>query len=243
MQRLLMLLATNEPAALEGQLRAHESVMARIAASAGAQLRLAIQLEDDPMSAEAARGTRVIVHPRGLVELTVEGDDPEPMLGVARRIATELRHAVDWPASAVSVGAVNEVLPAASDAILLTLAAKRLPSIDHATFARYWLDTHATLAMSMLSGEQKAKMGYQQIHADEDASARAAVLAGARRTSYDGVLQCALATLGDLPHLTVPGFAAVIAKDEENFADSSAAMLGAFMRTLSPQQGQSIGTS
>ena len=193
MQRLLMLLADDEPASLEGELRAHESALARIAASAGARLRLAVQLERDPMSAEAARGTRVIAQPRGLVELTVEGADPEPLLGVVREIATELRNAVDWPASVVSVGTVNQVLPAASDEILLTLAAIRLPSIDRATFAKYWLDTHAALAMSMLSDEQKAKMGYQQIHANEDASTRATVLAGAKRTSYDGVLQCALA--------------------------------------------------
>jgi hypothetical protein len=236
MQRLLMLLATAEPAALEGVLRAHEFTLARIAASASARLRLAVQLERDPMSAEG--GARVIVQPRGLVELTVEGDDPEPMLGVVREIATELRNAVEWRASAVAVGAVHEVLPAASDAILLTLAANRLPSIDRASFAGYWLNTHAALAMSMLSAEQKAKLGYQQIHANEVASARATGLAGAKRTSYDGVLQCALAKVADLPHLTVPGFAEVIAKDEENFADPSAAMLGAFMRTLaSPIRG------
>ena len=86
----------------------------------------------------------------------------------------------------------------------------------------------------MLSAEQKAKLGYQQIHANERGSARATDLAGAKRTSYDGVLQCALARVTDLPHLTVPGFARAIAKDEENFADPKAAMLGAFMRTLAP---------
>jgi len=231
-QRLLMLLATDKPVALEGELRAHESVLARIAASVDAQLRLAVQLERDPMSAEAARSARVIVQPRGLVELTVEGNDPEPMLVVVREIVTELRNAVDWRASTVSVGAVNQILPTASDVILLTLAAIRSPSMDRATFARYWLETHAALAMSMLGNEHKAKLGYQQIHANEDASARATDLAGAKRTSYDGVLQCALAEIGDLPHLTVPGFAEVIAKDEENFTDPSAAMLGAFMRTL-----------
>ncbi len=232
MQRLLMLLATEKPTALEGELRGRESALTRIAASAGARLRLAIQLEGDPMSTEAARGTRVIVQPRGLVELTIEGDDPEPMLDVTRAIAAELLSAVDWPASAVSVGTVKQVLPSASDVILLTLAASRLPSMDRATFAKYWLHTHATLAMSMLSGEQKAKLGYQQIHANAAASARATDLAGAQRTSYDGVLQCALAEIADLPHLTVPGFAQVIAKDEENFTDPSASMLGAFMRTL-----------
>ena len=232
MHRMLMLLATREPNTLEQVLRAHESALTHIAGSAGAHLRLAVQLEGDPLSAEAARGTRAIEQPRGLVELSVTGDDAEPLLGAVQEIATELRHAVDWPASTVSVGKVQQVLPAASDTILLTLAASRLPTIDRARFFDYWLNTHAALAMSMLGREQKAKMGYQQIHANETASARASELAGAKRTSYDGVLQCALAKVTDLPHLTVPGFAAAIAKDEQNFTDPSAAMLGAFMRTL-----------
>ena len=232
MQRLLMLLATRDPAALEGALRARESALLNIASSAGARLRLAVQIEGDPLSAGGAGGTRVIAQPKGLVELTIEGADAESLLSVVQEIAAEMRHAVDWPASTVSVGTVCEVLPAASDAILLTLAASRLPSIDRAAFAEYWLNTHAALAMSMLNREQKAKMGYQQIHASETASARAAELAGTKRSSYDGVLQCALANVTDLPHLTVPGFAAAIAKDEQNFTDPSAAMLGAFMRTL-----------
>ena len=230
MQRLLMLLKTNAPAALESELRAHEPALQRIAASAGARLRLAIQMEGDPLSVDAGSG-RVILQPNGLVELTADGDDAEPLLRVVREIATELRNAVDWPASAVSVGTVNQVLPAVSDVILLTLAASRLPSITRATFTKYWLNTHAALAMSMLNDAQKNQMGYQQLHANEDASARATDLAGAKRTSYDGVLQCALARVIDLPHLTVPGFAEAIAKDEKNFADP-AAMLGAFMRTL-----------
>jgi hypothetical protein len=95
--------------------------------------------------------------------------------------------------------------------------------------------------MLMLSDEQKAKMGYQQIHANEDASVRATDLAGAKHTRYDGVLQCALAKVTDLPHLTVPGLAEVIAKDEENFADPSAAMLGAFMRTLPLGASEGMG--
>jgi hypothetical protein len=232
MQRMLMLLTTHESNTLEHVLRTHESALTRIAGSAGAHLRLAVQLEGDPLSLEAARGTRVIAQPRGLVELSVTGDDTGPLLGAVREIATALQYAVDWPASTVSVGRVQQVLPAASDAILLTLAASRLPSIDRARFFDYWLNTHAALAMSMLSQEQKAKMGYQQIHANETASTRAGELAGATRTSYDGVLQCALARVADLPHLTVPGFAEAIAKDEQNFTDPSAAMLGAFMRTL-----------
>ena len=234
MQRLLMLLDTPSPSTLEASLREHEPALVAIAGAAAARLRLAVQLEGDPMSGEAAGDARTVAPLRGLVELTVAGDDPAPLLGVVPDIVAELTGVVHWPSSAVSVGKVNEVLPINSDVILLTLAANRLPSLDRAAFHDYWLNVHATLAMSMLDDDKKSKMGYEQIHSDESASATATQLAGARPTDYDGVLECSLAEITDLPHLTVPGFAETIMKDEENFADQSAEMLGAFMRTLQP---------
>ena len=232
MQRLLMLLDTESPSTLEGALRQHERALRGIAASASARLRLAVQLEGDPMSGEAAGDARTIVPLRGLVELTVAGDDPAPLLAVVPDIATELAGDVSWATSALAVGKVNEVLPVNSDAIVLTLAANRLPSIDRTRFHDYWLNVHAALAMSLLDDEKKSKMGYEQIHCDELTSSSATQLAGARPSTYDGVLECSLADITDLPHLTVPGFAETIMKDEENFADQSAEMLGAFMRTL-----------
>jgi hypothetical protein len=232
MQRLLLLLDTESPAALETSLREHESTLRALASSASARLRLAVQLEGDPLSGDAAGDARTVAPLRGLVELTVEGDDSAPLLAVVQDIATELTDGVSWATSAVSVGKVNQVLPVNSDAILLTLAANRLPSIDRARFHEYWLNVHAALAMSLLDDAHKSKMGYEQIHSDELASASATELAGARASAYDGVLECSLAEITDLPHLTVPGFAEAIMKDEENFADQSAEMLGAFMRTL-----------
>lgn len=232
MQRLLLLLDTESPSTLAASLGEHESALTAIASSASARLRLAVQLEGDPLSGEGAGDARTIAPLRGLVELTVEGADPAPLLAVVQGIATELADAVNWATSAVSVGKVNEVLPVNSDAILLTLAANRKPSIDRAQFHAYWLNVHAALAMSLLDDEQKSKMGYEQIHSDQLASASATQLAGARPSTFDGVLQCSLAEITDLPHLTVPGFAETIMKDEENFADQSAEMLGAFMRTL-----------
>lgn len=232
MQRLLLLLDTDSPSTLEVALREHERTLREIASSASARLRLAVQLEGDPLSGAGAGDARTIAPLRGLVELTVEGDDPAPLLAIVQGIATDLSDAVNWSTSAVSVGKVNEVLPVRSDAILLTLAANRLPSIDRAQFHDYWLNVHAALAMSLLDDARKSKMGYEQIHSDEPASASATQLACARPSAYDGVLECSLAEITDLPHLTVPGFAETIMKDEENFADQSAEMLGAFLRTL-----------
>jgi hypothetical protein len=235
MQRLLLLLATDRPEALEGVLRDREAALRALADEARATLRLAVQLEGDPMSAEAAGDARTVRALRGVIEFTVAGTDHEPLLAIVDRAAASVGDDVDWSGSAACVGEVHEVLPAASDTLLLTLAANRLPSIDRPAFHEYWLNVHATLAMSMLDDAGKARMGYQQIHTDEAASARATELAGAGPSSFDGVLQCALAQITDLPHLTVPGFAEVIMKDEENFADQSAEMFGAFTRTLDAQ--------
>lgn len=239
MQRLLMLLDTDTPSTLEPSLREHEAALGTIAASAAARLRLAVQLEGDPMSGDAAGDARTVAPLRGLVEVTIPGEDPAPLLDRVPDIAAELAGAVRWSSSAVAVGKVNEVLPVGPDVILLALAANRLPSIDRAQFHDYWLNVHAVLAMSLLDDAKKSKMGYEQIHCDEPASTSATQLAGARPTAYDGVLVCSLAEITDLPHLTVPGFAETIMADEKNFADQSAAMLGAFLRTLPPMGASS----
>jgi len=238
MQRLIFLLATDQPASLEPALRDCEQQLTDLVTSIGGTLRLAVQLEGDPLSAEGAGDARTIRALRGVVDVTIDGDDSDPLLGIAQPVAAALGTAVDWPASAVSVGVVRQVLPTPSETLMLTLAADRLPSIDRPAFHEYWLNSHAALAMSMLDDQNKERMGYQQVHADQVASARATDLAGAGASSFDGVLQCALAQITDLPHLTVPGFAEAIMKDEENFADQSAAMFGAFTRTL-PAQGAS----
>ena len=174
-----MLLVTEAPHALEGSLRGHEAALREIAESAGAKLRLAVRLDDDPLAAEAGGETRAIRPLHGLVELTVDGDDAAPLLDVVAALTAELGDAADWSASAVSIGAVHQVVPPGDDTLLLTLAATRLPTLDRKGFHDYWLEQHAALAMSLLDDEQqKAKMGYEQVHADEEATAAATALAG-----------------------------------------------------------------
>jgi hypothetical protein len=231
MHRLILFLSAGRPAAIERHLLEHEHEFAAIAGSVGGSLRLAVRLDDDPLAASSDEG-RVIRPLDGLIEVTIPDGDLDGLVDAAGAISTLFDDSVDRDASAASIGVVREVLPAASDVVLLTLAANRLPTIDRAAFHAYWLDVHATLAMSLLDDDAKVAMGYQQIHADEAASTAAAAAAGVRASSFDGVLQCGLSQLADLPHLTVPGFADTIRKDEENFADQSAEMLGAFMRTL-----------
>jgi hypothetical protein len=235
MQRLILLLASSRPEALEAALRESEPVLRDLAEGAGASLRLAVQIDGDPLAAEAGGdGVRTIRPLHGVVDFTVDGDDVTPLLDLAAPAARAIGDAADWSRSAASIGRVHQVLPTASDALLLTLAANRLPSLDRAGFHDYWLNNHAALALSLLDDAAKARMGYQQVHADGAASDAATARAGAGPASFDGILQVGLAQISDLPHLTVPGFAEAIMRDEEHFADQSAEMFGAFTRTLQP---------
>lgn len=230
--RLLLLLASEQPGEVEFRLREKESTLSRVANSIRGTLRLAVQHEGDILGPAMSESARIIRPLHALVEVTISGHDSGEFLAIIPELADQLDGIAEWSQSAVSIGRVHEVLPAASDAVLLTLAATRLPAINRAAFHKYWLDEHAALAMSMLDKHSKSAMGYQQVHADELSSDLATEMTGARRTYFDGVLQCGLARISDLPHNSKPKFADAIAKDEENFADQSAEMLGAFMRPL-----------
>ncbi len=228
-RRLLFLLVANHGVSdLEEEIAAHADRLVASGAAASGTIRAAVQIDDDPMA--AAAGERVVVPLHGIVEVTV--DTAPDLDAAARDVAGALRGAVDWSQSAVALGTLHEVLPAPSDALLLVLAAHKLPSLTQAEFADYWLNRHAALALSLLDAEAQSRMGYQQLHADARASASAAAAAGAGISDYDGVLEVGLAAPEHLPHATNPAFAQAIADDEQHFADAGAAMRGAFLRPV-----------
>ena len=87
MQRLILLLASGEPGSLEPALREREGRLATVARDAGASLRLAVQLEGDPLAAEAGGdGVRTIRPLHGVVDLTVRAGE----LGQDRPLEREL---------------------------------------------------------------------------------------------------------------------------------------------------------
>ena len=63
------------PTRSKARYEATRQALREIAESAGAKLRLAVRLDDDPLAAEAGGETRAIRPLHGLVELTVDGDD------------------------------------------------------------------------------------------------------------------------------------------------------------------------
>jgi len=227
----LLLLATKDTPGFEAAVRERAGDLEHAADDAMADLRVAVRIDNDPMA--AAAGGRTVAALHAIVEATVSDDaDDDALVGLAKTVGDALRGVVDWQRSAVALGTLHTVLPAASDELVLVLAAHRLPTLSQAEFGDYWLNCHAALALSLLDHDAQALMGYEQLHTDESASAAAAAAAGAATSSYDGVLEVGLAAIEHLPHATNPEFAKAIADDEQNFADQSAVMCGAFLRPV-----------
>lgn len=236
MQRLLLLMSAPQPAQLESELRARASRLSKIAGSIGGALRLAVQLDDDPLASPMPGELRAVKPLQGLLEVSVDGDAPDPLLHIVSPLLEALDGCVNRSGVSVSIGQVHELLPAVSDTVLVTIAAHRLAAITPAQCHNYWLNVHAPLALSMLDEDARAALGYQQVHVCRTASEQAAGLAAAQVSTFDAVLQIGLTLGADLPHLTRPDFAEIIMKDERNFVDHTAHMLGAFLRTL-PTEG------
>lgn len=228
-RRLIAMLALpgENATAVRELLTAQASALAKEATRAGARLLLAGAVDDDPTA--AAAGERNVAPVHGVIELTASED--ATLLDVAAALPGLAPAAVDWSASAVAVGTPASVL-GGDKALLLVLGANRLPTLSQVEFHRYWRDTHAELALSLLDAEQQRRMAYTQLHAEEEPSRRAAALTGAGRSDYDGVLEVGLDQFLDLPHATVPGFAEAIFEDEKHFADQAAEMRGGLLQVL-----------
>jgi hypothetical protein len=216
---------------LRARLEHAAPTLAKEAVRAGAGLRLAGAIDDDPTP--AAAGARLVAPVHAVVELTAADD--ASLLDLAGALTSLLPTEVDWTASAVSLGTVHQVLPG-TKSLLLVLGARRLPSITAAEFHTYWRGPHAELALSLLDADQRARMVYEQLHTDAGPAARAAELTGAGRHDYDGVLEIGLDQFLDLPHTTVPGFAQAIFEDEKHFADQDAEMRGGLLQVLHKEE-------
>lgn len=223
----MLALPGENPSAVRELLTTQAPAIAKEAIRAGASVCLAGAVDDDPTP--AAAGERNVAPVHAVVELTAPDD--AALLDVAAALPGLAPAAVDWSASAVAVGTLAPVL-GGDKALLLVLGANRLPTLSQVEFHRYWRDTHAELALSLLDDEQQRRMAYAQLHAEEDPSRWAAALTGAGRYDYDGVLEVGLDQFLDLPHASVPGFAEAIFEDEKHFADQAAEMRGGLLQVL-----------
>jgi hypothetical protein len=139
---------------------------------------------------------------------------------------------IDAPRSTAVLGTAHAVTPLESGSLQLALAARRIATITQRQLHEHWLGIHAPLALSMMPAGVTERIGYQQLHGETAANARAAESAGLPSVDIDGLLQVHMEAPEDfLSVATEPNFAKAIYEDELNFADQSE-LRGAFVRMV-----------
>jgi hypothetical protein len=233
MNRLLLLL-TARPGADRDQV--HRAVSDAAIALKGAEVetRVGVRLVDDPLPAMAKATARSLTSIDGVIELTAAGDgDIDVLIGHADGLGDELGVVFDLTDSSALAGVVHTITSGGGD-VLLALGTYRLPTITPEQMHHHWLHVHAPLALSMMPEGAEATFGYQQFHADVEASELAAKRVGLAGPYLDGVLQVASPEPSTFLSVAAePEFARRIYEDEQNFALQEG-MRGAFLGTWTP---------
>ena len=197
----------------------------------GVQVRVGTRIPNDPLGAVAEATGRSLAPVNTIVQVT--GTSDEALLDVISGFADRCGGAFDRERSVAALGTVRRVTEGVTGPVMLALAARRRPTLTHADFHQYWIGKHAPLALSLMPPDAAARIGYEQLHADEAPSAHAAEAAGIAAGGYAGVLQVLCRAPEDFLSIAAePSFAAKIAEDEQNFAEQSD-MRGAFLRLAS----------
>ena len=234
MKRLVVLLTARprlDAAGFRAAMEPHAERFAKSCAAIGATARIGYQVENDPLA--AAAGDRVIVPVHGLLEATLpDAGDVSRLISLVEHFVIRTADTIDRSQTAVAVGEAHVLLPDRGS-VMVVGATHRLPQLDVAGFNDYWLNTHAPLALSLMSEQDKAAQGYVQLHVDVDASKQAAGVAGLVDHGYDGILQC---TVADIPTFLAihanPEFDAAIYADEAHFVDSTSHFRAAFLEMV-----------
>lgn len=235
MTRLLLLL-TARPGTDRDQVRdVVEKAAASVAAGvSGGQMRVGLQLEQDPLPAMAKATARSLTSVGGVIELTDTGNgDPDRLIAAAQGVGDVLENAFDLSDSSALVGEVHTITTGDGD-VLLVLGTSRLPTITPEQMHHHWLHVHAPLALSMMPEGAGATFRYQQLHSDAEASELAAERLGFSGPYLDGVLEVSSPEPSTFLSIAAqPEFARRIYEDEQKFALQEG-MRGAFLQTWTP---------
>jgi hypothetical protein len=127
------------------------------------------------------------------VELTVPASQPLPaLIAGLEEIRASAGHAFDASRS-VAVAGTDVVKLQGEDSVRLIYAMRRRDGTTHAEFSRYWNRRYTTVARFT-----PGLVGYRQMHADPDASERAAGAAGVALHDVDGIALLWYRSLRDL---------------------------------------------
>jgi hypothetical protein len=198
---------------------------------AGARVRTGVQIDDDPLMAVAAATGREATPVAAIVEITAPpGTSDDQLLRAIDGVGHRFGGVIDWLKSTVVVGSVRKITSGPTGPTMLALGTRRLSRLTQKEFADYWAGVHAPLALSLMPPGAAERIGYQQLHGDEEATRRAVEAAGLGSGELDGVLQVLCVRPEDfLAVAAEPSFAKEIADDEKNFAEQTG-MRGGFVR-------------
>lgn len=236
MTRLLLLLTACAGTDCE-QIRAAMETAAASLTRTGpdVQVRVGMQLDDDPLPAMATATSRSLTSTSGVIELTASGQaDADDLIAAAEAVGGgALEDAFDPAQSSALIGQVHTITSGDGD-VLLVLGTNRLPTITPEQMQHHWLHVHAPLALSMMPEGADTTFRYQQFHGDADASELAAKRLGLTGPYLDGVLEVSSPEPSTFLSIAAePGFAARIYEDEQKFALQEG-MRGAFLQTWTP---------
>jgi hypothetical protein len=140
-----------------------------------------IEIADDPLG----RTFRADPYAAAIRVDTTGG--PDELIDAVTALAPALRPPVDPARSAVVAGTVHTLDPGDGDLGLL-FCMKAKGGMSLAEFHDYWLNEHAE------QHAHRSGLGYRQLHADPDLSAKIAAVVGFGETRYAGVAEAVLAS-------------------------------------------------
>jgi hypothetical protein len=179
---------------------------------------------DDPM-AHTAYGSRWPFDVVANLELpSTPGDD-----GGVATVVDRLGDSVDRARSTVIVGTTHPIIEGRTD-VALVYVIHRVASLSVAEYQHHWRDVHGPLAKELVPTR-----GYEQAHADPQATAELAAALGLRDEGLDGAATCFFDTRDDFAAMLAARESSLdmnrIYEDELRFIDHGRS-LGALVRRI-----------
>lgn len=233
MKRALLLLSAGSGISdrhVKAELAGRAAPLRQRAGDAGVELRLGVQIPDDPLAEAAGATGREIAPVRAVIQVTGTATTSDDLLiSVLEGFGRWFGGVFEQQESTVALGTVRPITTGSTGPVLLVLGTRRLPSLSPEQFRHHWEKVHAPLGLRMMPAGAADRIGYHQLHVDREASARAADAASVARADLDGVLQVFCAAAADFLDFNAdPAYAAAIYEDERKFAEASG-MRGGFV--------------
>jgi hypothetical protein len=154
------------------------------------------------------------------------GSSAGPELGtVVAEVVERLGEQID-PARSGLLHGVQHVVVEGDGPLHISFALRRRPSMSHAEFSDYWLNSHGRLA-SDAAARRRPSTGYRQLHADPGVSGALAASAGLGVGDYDGLVSSDHLTAERMKKIfSHPAVADTALADERNFIDHRRSAIG-----------------